>query len=69
MAFGPGVIVGVKYATYLITFINYGVKEIDKTDPKLEEIQPLDAAALKRLHSLRQRIVALEKRANQSTTP
>ncbi len=37
---GPGVIVGVRYATYLITFINVGVKEIDKTDPKLEEIIP-----------------------------
>lgn len=35
---GPGVIVGVKYATYLISFIHVGVKEIDKTDPKLDEI-------------------------------
>ncbi len=35
---GPGVIVGVKYATYIISFINVGVKEIDKTDDKLEEI-------------------------------
>ena len=38
--YGPGVIVGVRLATYLISFINYGVKEIDKTDPKLEEIIP-----------------------------
>jgi hypothetical protein len=37
---GPGVIVGVRYATYLISFINVGVKEIDKTDTKLEEIIP-----------------------------
>jgi hypothetical protein len=36
--FGPGVIVGVKYATYLISFIHEGIKEIDKTDEKLEEI-------------------------------
>lgn len=36
--FGPGVIVGVKYATYLISFIYHGIKEIDKTDNKLEEI-------------------------------
>lgn len=36
--FGPGVIVGVKYATYLISFINHGVKEIDKTDTHLDEI-------------------------------
>jgi hypothetical protein len=36
--FGPGVIVGIRYATYLISFINHGIKEIDKTDPKLEEI-------------------------------
>ncbi len=38
--FGPGVIIGVKYATYLISFINHGIKEIDKTDPKLDEIIP-----------------------------
>lgn len=35
---GPGVIVGVRYATYLISFIYHGVKEIDKTDPHLDEI-------------------------------
>lgn len=38
--FGPGVIVGIRYATYLVSFINYGIKEIDKTDPDLEEIIP-----------------------------
>ncbi|MBX3258056.1 MAG: hypothetical protein KF862_28245 [Chitinophagaceae bacterium] len=38
--FGPGVIVAVKYATYLISFINHGVKEVDKTDPLLDEIIP-----------------------------
>ncbi|MBL7738490.1 MAG: hypothetical protein JNK14_04675 [Chitinophagaceae bacterium] len=38
--YGPGVIVGIKFATYLISFINHGVKEIDKTDTKLEEIIP-----------------------------
>ena len=27
---GPGVIVGLRYATYLISFIHHGVKEIDK---------------------------------------
>jgi len=37
---GPGVIVGIRYATYLISFINHGIKEIDKTDPKLDEIIP-----------------------------
>ena len=37
---GPGVIVGVKYATYLISFINVGLKEVDKTDTHLEEIIP-----------------------------
>jgi len=35
---GPGVIVGIRYATYLISFIYHGIKEIDKTDIKLEEI-------------------------------
>ena len=38
--YGPGVIVGVHYATYLISFINHGIKEIDKVDDKLEEIIP-----------------------------
>ncbi len=38
--FGPGVIVGIKYATYLISFIDTGIKEIDKGDDKLEEIIP-----------------------------
>ncbi len=38
MQYGPGVIVGIRYATYIISFITYGIKEIDKTDPKLEEI-------------------------------
>jgi len=38
--YGPGVIVGVRLATYLISFISYGIKEIDKDDDKLEEIIP-----------------------------
>ncbi|KYP13666.1 hypothetical protein [Flavihumibacter sp. CACIAM 22H1] len=38
--YGPGVIVGLRYATYLISFINHGIKEIDKNDEKLEEIIP-----------------------------
>lgn len=33
---GQGVIVGVRYAQYLVTFLNSGVKEIDKTDPQFE---------------------------------
>ncbi len=38
--YGPGVIVGVRYATYLISFIHHGIKEIDKTDSNLDEIIP-----------------------------
>jgi hypothetical protein len=38
--FGPGVIVGIRYATYLISFINHGIKEIDKMDQDLDEIIP-----------------------------
>jgi len=38
--FGPGVIVGIKYATYQVSFIHHGIKEIDKGDDKLEEIIP-----------------------------
>ena len=36
--YGPGVIVAVKYATYIVSFINQGIKEIDKQDQHLEEI-------------------------------
>ena len=42
---GPGVIVGVRYATYLISFINTGIKEIDKTDTHLDEIIPENVSA------------------------
>lgn len=34
--YGQGVIVGVRYAQYMITFQNSGLKEIDKTDPQFE---------------------------------
>lgn len=43
--YGPGVITGVRLATYLITFINTGTKEIDKADDKLEEIIPENVSA------------------------
>jgi hypothetical protein len=43
--YGPGVIVGVRYATYLISFINHGIKEIDKTDAHLDEIIPENITA------------------------
>ena len=43
--YGPGVIVGVKYATYLISFIHHGIKEIDKTDEHLDEIIPENVSA------------------------
>lgn len=49
--FGPGVIVGIKYATYLISFINHGIKEIDKTDDKLDEIIPENISAEIETHS------------------
>lgn len=43
--YGPGVVVAVRYATYLISFINHGLKEIDKTDQDLDEIIPENATA------------------------
>lgn len=43
--YGPGVIVGIRFATYLISFIHHGIKEIDKTDAKLDEIIPENASA------------------------
>jgi hypothetical protein len=48
---GPGVIVGVRYATYLISFIYHGVKEIDKNDTHLEEIIPENATEEIETHS------------------
>jgi hypothetical protein len=42
---GPGVIVAVKYATYLISFIHHGIKEIDKNNAKLDEIIPENVTA------------------------
>jgi hypothetical protein len=38
--YGPGVIVGIRFATYLISFIYHGIKEVDKNDSHLEEIIP-----------------------------
>jgi hypothetical protein len=38
--FGPGVVVGIRYASLVISFIHHGIKEIDKNDEKLEEIIP-----------------------------
>lgn len=49
--YGPGVIVGIRYATYLISFINHGVKEIDKTDEKLDEIIPENVSEEIETHS------------------
>jgi len=43
--FGPGVIVAIKYAVYIISFINHGIKEIDKTDTHLDEIIPENVSA------------------------
>lgn len=48
---GPGVIVGVRYATYLISFIHHGVKEINKTDTQLDEIIPENVTAEIETHS------------------
>jgi len=42
---GPGVIIAVKYASYLISFINVGIKEIDKSDAELDEIIPENVSA------------------------
>jgi hypothetical protein len=49
--YGPGVIVGVRYATYLISFINHGIKEIEKIDTKLDEIIPENVTAEIETHS------------------
>jgi hypothetical protein len=49
--YGPGVIVGIRYATYLISFIHHGVKEVDKTDDHLEEIIPENVTEEVETHS------------------
>ena len=49
--FGPGVIAGIRYATYLISFIHHGIKEVDKDDPKLEEIIPENVTEERETHS------------------
>jgi hypothetical protein len=49
--YGPGVIIGLRYASYLISFINHGIKEIDKTDTRLEEIIPENISAEIETHS------------------
>jgi hypothetical protein len=43
---GPGVIVGIKFATYIISFIHAGIKEIDKEDSKLDEFEPENVTEL-----------------------
>jgi hypothetical protein len=48
---GPGVIVGIKYATYIISFINSGIKEVDKDDTHLEEIIPENVTVEIETHS------------------
>jgi hypothetical protein len=42
---GPGVIVGIRYATYHISFIHQGIKEIEKDDIHLDEIIPENVTA------------------------
>jgi hypothetical protein len=34
--YGPGVIIGVKYAQFVVTFMDQGIIEVDKTDPLFE---------------------------------
>ena len=49
--YGPGVIVGIRFATYLISFFNHGIKGIDKTDKHLDEIIPENITAEIETHS------------------
>ena len=49
--YGPGVIVGVKYAVYQVSFIYHGIKEIDKDDPQLDEIIPENVTTEVETHS------------------
>lgn len=49
--YGPGVIVGIRFATYLISFIHHGIKEIEKTDTGLDEIIPENVSEEIETHS------------------
>lgn len=49
--YGPGVIVGIRFATYLISFIHHGIKEIDKNDSHLDEIIAENVTAEIETHS------------------
>src|SRR5579863_8124078 len=35
---GVGVVTGVRFATYLITFVDYGTQELEKTDDLVETL-------------------------------
>ena len=43
--YGPGVIVGLRYASYLISFIHHGIVEVEKTDSNLDEFIPENVTA------------------------
>jgi hypothetical protein len=43
--------VGIRYAAYLISFINHGLKEIDKNDTNLDEIIPENVSEEIETHS------------------
>lgn len=49
--YGPGVIVGLRYATYLISFIHHGIKEVEKNDEALDEIIPANVTPEIETHS------------------
>jgi hypothetical protein len=49
--YGPGVIVGVRYAVYIISFIHHGLKEINKEDTHLDEIIPENVTETIETHS------------------
>jgi hypothetical protein len=49
--YGPGVITGIRFASYLITFIYHGTKEVDKSDTNLEEIIADNVSAEIETHS------------------
>ena len=44
-SYGQGVIVAVKYAVYVVAFIDLGIQEIDKTDEKIQDIHPENITA------------------------
>ncbi len=49
---GPGVVIANRASSYIISFINHGIEEIEKNDPDLDEIIPENYTPLEETDSI-----------------